>query len=512
MTSNPVVVIGAGMAGLAASLRLLAADTEVIVIEPAEYEGGKMRQVTSAAGPIDSGPTVFTMYSVFDELLNGVGSSLSEVVTARPLSLLARHAWEEGPGLDLFADRQQSADAIADFAGLEEALGYLKFCAEAGRIFNLLEPTMLRATKPNPLSLGWRARGAGLSGLLGLRPFTTFWRALDDHFKDPRLKQLFGRYATYCGSNPWRAPATLMLIAHLEQEGVWQLEGGMQSLASGLAAVARQRGATFINGESVEHIDSFGGRLRAVRTSTGREIRCSDVICTADLGALRGGLLGDAARRAIPARPSERSLSAMTLSTAAHVSGLELAYHTVFFSKDYKREFDTLFTERALPEDPTVYVCAQDRSQSSQQKVAESSTAGERIFALANAPAIGDSHTFSDEEVAECQQRMLNKISRCGVEIQPLGAKVLRSPSDFEARFPGSGGAIYGQATHGWLSAFQRPGSRSRLRGLYLAGGGVHPGAGVPMVTLSGMQAADSVLADRDSTSRSRTAGTAGGT
>ncbi|MEM0954428.1 MAG: 1-hydroxycarotenoid 3,4-desaturase CrtD [Pseudomonadota bacterium] len=522
--ADHVIVIGAGMAGLAACLRLLSGGRQVTLIEGANYSGGKMRQVSTSLGPVDSGPTVFTMRSVFEELLAGVNRRLDEVVRVQPLELLARHAWDEAGCLDLYADRQRSADAIAAFAGPREAEGYLNFCAQAGRIFDLLEPAMLRAPRPTPLSLSWRARSAGLSGLLGLQPFTNMWKALQKHFQDPRLQQLFGRYATYCGSSPWRAPATLMLIAHLEQEGVWQLDGGMQSLAAGLAGVARQCGVSLIEGEWVEELCTARGRVSGVRTSSGREIAGDAVVCTADLGALRAGLLGEAARKSVPTRARQRSLSAVTWSMAAQTEGFPLAYHSVFFSSDYKREFDALFDRGEIPLQPTVYVCAQDRlpqdrlplsSLTPQQrtpKASEALASGERLFCLANAPAIGDRHHFTDEEIAACQRSMFTRLRECGLQVKPLDAPVVRTPTDFATRFPGSGGAIYGQATHGWLSAFQRPGSRSRVPGLFLAGGGVHPGAGVPMVTLSGMLAADAALSAQGLTPRLWPAATAGGT
>lgn len=507
MSDRPVAVIGAGIAGLAATLRLLAEGREVLVFEGGEACGGKMRQVATPAGPVDSGPTVFTMRSVFEELFAGVDFRLADFVTARPLSLLARHAWSDSERLDLHADREQSADAIGSFAGPEEGRGYLAFCRDAGRMFNLLEPHMLRTPKPSPVSMSWRARSHGVGGLLALRPFTSMWRALGDYFSDPRLQQLFGRYATYCGSSPWQAPATLMLIAHLEQEGVWELEGGMQSLAKGLAAAAGRRGGRIVSGEWVTGVDKTADGEFELRTSREGCFRCSAVVCTSDLGALRAGLLGDSVRKAVPGKLRERSLSAVTWSMAAEAEGFPLAFHNVFFSGDYRDEFDSLFGDHSLPLDPTVYLCAQDRSES-----VSTAPRSERVFCLVNAPAIGDRHRFSEEEMALCQDRTFRRLAACGLSLTPTEAPVIRTPTDFAERFPGSGGAIYGQATHGWRAAFLRPGSRTRMPGLYLAGGGVHPGAGVPMVALSGMHAADSLLADQHSTRRSWAVATAGGT
>jgi 1-hydroxycarotenoid 3,4-desaturase len=510
MSERPVVIIGAGIAGLAAALRLAAEERPVVVYESAAEAGGKMRQVRTELGPVDSGPTVFTMRTVFEELLAGVGRRLEDVVTARPLELLARHAWDRDARLDLYADRERSAEAIGDFAGAAEALGYRNFCREAGRMYEVLEHSMLRASRPNPLSLSWRARSHGLSALWGLKPLQSMWRALGHHFKDVRLQQLFGRYATYCGSSPWQAPATLMLIAHVEQEGVWQLDGGMQSLAAGMARAAAQRGVEFRHGETVEEILLSQGRASAVRPRGGDAVACDGIICTADPAALRSGLLGPDAARGVSRRAGcERSLSAVTWAGTASAEGFPLSYHNVFFSADYAAEFRRLFGERRLPDEPTVYLCAQDRD----GLAGQASDGEERIFLLVNAPANGDSHHYGDEEIAACERQMLGSLKKCGLRLNlNREALVVRSPGDFATRFPGSGGAIYGQATHGMMAPFRRPGARSRVPGLYLAGGGVHPGAGVPMVALSGAQAASSLMRDRALTRRWWPTATAGGT
>ena len=277
ITEKPVVVVGAGIAGLCAGLRLLAQGREVVLMEGAGGVGGKMRQVPGSAGPIDSGPTVFTMRRVFEELLAGLDLALDDLVDAIPLELLARHAWDDSGYLDLFANRDRSEAAIGDFAGSREARGYREFCREAGQMFRMLEGAMLRAPRPNPLSLTWRARAHGLRGLVGLKPFSSMWQALGKHFSDPRLLQLFGRYATYCGSSPWQAPATLMLIAHLEQEGVWRLSGGMQSLADGLADTLVRRGARLLRDEWVVDILVEQGGVARVLGDRGTVLDCEAV-------------------------------------------------------------------------------------------------------------------------------------------------------------------------------------------------------------------------------------------
>ena len=166
---------------------------------------------------------------VFDELFAAAGQNFADHVRLRPLDILARHAWDEHARLDLFADQERTVDAIGDFAGASEAEGYRAFCRDTKRIYDILEKPFLRAPQP---SMGGLIGADGFRGLMRLpqiKPFSSMWSALGKYFADPRLRQLFGRYATYCGSSPYLAPATLMLVAHVEREGVWSIDGGMHS-------------------------------------------------------------------------------------------------------------------------------------------------------------------------------------------------------------------------------------------------------------------------------------------
>ncbi|MCW2307762.1 1-hydroxycarotenoid 3,4-desaturase CrtD [Rhodobium gokarnense] len=515
-SSSDVVIVGAGMGGLAAAVVLSARGLPVRVIEKAAAPGGKIRTIAVGGAEVDSGPTVMTMKWVFDELLEPAGTSLEAEVGLATASILARHGWQDGARLDLFADTNDSYAAIAAFSDRRNADGYLRLCEESARIYKLLQRTFIADTRPNPVQLASRLGAGSLGAIRQIKPFSTLWKSLGDYFPDRRLRQLFGRYATYCGSSPFEAPATLMLISHVEQDGVWLVEGGMHRLPLAIAAVAERAGARFDYGRGVARVLTDSDGVTGVRLDDGEVIEAGAVIFNGDMSALAAGELGDVDTGLKPTSRGRRSLSAMTWSASGATTGFPLSRHNVFFSNDYKAEFDALFKRRAVPREPTVYLCAQGRNDRGERiDAAPGATPddGEPLFFLINAPAIGDAHEYAESEIERCLDAMVRVLERCGLTVnEALSGGVTTTPTGFARMFPATGGALYGPASHGWMSSFQRPGAKTSVPGLYMAGGSVHPGPGIPMAALSGRIAAETLMADRDSTPTSRRAGTSGGT
>ncbi|MCC1481479.1 1-hydroxycarotenoid 3,4-desaturase CrtD [Roseibaca sp. Y0-43] len=502
---DSIAIIGAGMGGLAAGIRLAAAGRDVTIYEAHGWPGGKMRTVASQAGPVDAGPTVLTLRDVLDDLFATAGTTTSDQITLKPLNTLARHYWSDGTKLDLTHDAGQNSAAIATAFGPRAARDFERFSAETRALYQAFDAPIMRAPRPSVLASA-RAALAQPQILPWLVPGRSLDAMLRKRLSDPRLRQLFGRYATYVGGNPLLAPAVLGLVWQAEAAGVWAVQGGMARLAHCLAALFERLGGSLRLNTPVARILTHKGRVTGLHLANGDRASCTQVIFNGDPAALP--YLLDVPQRAPKARQTQpRSLSARVWTFAAEVSddGIgrdALAYHTLFFADDPAQEFTPLAHGRTPP-DPTIYVCAQDRA------TGRAPVGPERFQFILNAPATRPGALKSEPS---CNTHPFERLARFGLHLTPRPtADSLTTPARFAMLFPHSQGALYGLSPNGAMATFQRPTARTKVAGLYLAGGGVHPGAGVPMALISGGHAAAAVLSDRISRARSAPMATPGG-
>jgi 1-hydroxycarotenoid 3,4-desaturase len=489
MSRHPrrVAIIGAGMGGLAAALDLACRGVEVIVVERQPAVGGKVRRMRAGDHGVEAGPRVIHLLDVFEALFDDAGASLADAVTLAPVPLLARHLWSDGARLDLAAVPGAARDAIGDFAGSAAAHGFSAMLQRAERIFGVLERPVVRGPRPTARSL---VAQTGVARLLGISPFATLWDALGEHFQDARLRQVFARCAMNLGMSPLRAPATLLLIAHVEMRGSWRVLGGTTALIQAIHRLAETKGVRFRLGEQAGAVTVSHGRARGVRLADGEVLESDAIIANIEPAAVASGLLGADAAAALPGWRPRRSFSAYAWAFEAEAGDAPLASTVSVMPPPGEAEFAELSLRHRLPAHSTIHLAAPAREDGNPPLGAEP------MLCTIHAPARADVTPPSLPHAQDVIAQRFAQMAACGIKLRP-GALDIATPHDFAAMFPGSGGALWGTALQGWASLFERPGAATKLPGLFLAGAGVHPGAGLAMAALSGRHAAAAVMAER---------------
>ncbi len=509
-----VVVVGAGMGGLAASIALSDAR---LPGDDARRRGRSRRK--DARGRGRRAPHRRRADCAHDALgvradLRGRGSApVSETVTLNRTMRLARHAWGDGSRLDLYSDVDQSAEAIADFAGAREADGYRRFCKRAESIYRTLRDTF-------HLRIETRPRRTGDAGRT-LAPSRSHADIAVHDTRRARSKIISPTHgcASFSGDTP---PIAARRRSSRLRLSCWLLTSSARASGSLKAAWRASPRRWRSLRELVAHELRFrqrvarivveNGRAAGVETDEGERIAADAVIWNGDAAALGDGSAGPEAARAVAATPAGRaiSLGPHLGDDGARRRAFRSFATTCSFRATTRSEFDDIFGRSRLPGGPTVYVCAQDRDEAASPAEPH---AEERLFCLVNAPTRPADRPLTDAEITSCEETSFRMLEQYGLRITRNPGSIRRTtPEDFARLYPSTRGALYGRATHGWRASFARAGSKTRLPGLYLAGGSVHPGPGAPMAALSGRQAAMRVMLDLASTRRSYPAAMPGGT
>lgn len=492
-----VVIIGAGVGGLAAAIGLAARGARVTLLEQNARVGGKLNVWEKDGFTFDTGPHVLTMLWALEEVFASAGQRLQDVLDLVRLDTVCRYHFENGDTLDAPADPDAAARAIAGFAPGDEA-GFRRFLAYARRVSEATTDPFLRQ------DFGAQVRGVPtpaqwgqLGDFLALKP----WRSLRDvvraHFADPRLRQVFELYALYSGSHPARASGIFATVADVQwRQGTYYVRGGLYRLAQALRAAAQSLGVVVRTDTPVGEVIVKGRRARGVATRSGERLFADAVLCNADcLSALTTLVPLDARRAWTEERVAkiEPSTSAFLLLLGVRGTYPQLAHHNSFLARDGEAEFAAIFDRARPAEDPTVGVACQSVTDPSKAPPGCSN-----LFVMTNPPALSGSFDWQSE-APRYRDLVLAKLERMG--LTGLRGRILVeqmwTPLDLQSRYAAHRGAIYGLSSNGWRQGFLRPPQVSPdVRGLYFVGGSTHPGGGVPLCALSGTNAAKRIAGD----------------
>jgi phytoene desaturase len=476
-----IIIIGAGLGGLAAACRLAKAGFSVTVLEKNAAVGGKVNLVEAGGYKFDTGASLLTMRHVLEDLFEFCGKLAEDYLEIVPLEPICRYFWSDGTRFDASQNTEKTEREIARLEP-RDVEGFRKYLADSKRKYEIAERTFLAKSLNDLPQL---LRREYLPDLLKISTLKTLAKHNAAYFKAPKLRQLFNRFATYNGSSPFETPATFALIPFVEFGlGAWYVRGGMYEIPRALERLATELGVRILTSSEVEKIVVENKKAVGVRVG-GATVNADFVVSNADAV--------ETYRNLLPVRKfqnREPSCSGFVLLLGARRKFDLLAHHNIFFSDDYKAEFDAIFKRKIPAPAPTIYVCATSRTDKSQAPESH-----ENLFVLVNAP-YRSARVDWEKEKQSYRDLIIEKLETSGLEglAASINFEQIITPADFETKYRANRGSIYGISSNGIFSAFLRVPNRSREIGnLYFVGGATHPGGGIPLVLLSGKMAADMI-------------------
>ncbi len=482
-----IIIIGAGLGGLAAAIRLAKSGFDVTVLEKNETVGGKVNFVEAGGYKFDTGASLLTMRHVFEDLFTFAEKRLEDYLDLTSLDPICRYFWTDGITLDASPDLQKTENEIEKFAP-QDVENFHKYLSDSKQKYQIAEKTFLaRSLNDLPKLL----RPKYLKDLLAISSLKTLDAHNKNYFRSPKLQQLFNRFATYNGSSPYRTPATFALVPFVEFGlGAWYVRGGIYEIPKALAKLAREFNVKIRTNCAVEKIVIENRKAVGVRLENGEIQHADFVIANSDAIKTYRNLIDKSFfNKKLDAR--EPSCSGFVLLLGTNKKFPSLAHHNIFFSDNYKAEFDALFVDLRPAQNPTIYVCAASKTDETQ-----SPENCENLFVLINAPYMSDKTDWSSE-AKPYRDLIIKKLEKFGLEDleKSIEFEQIITPADFENRYRTNRGSIYGVSSNGFFSAFLRVPNRARkIKNLYFVGGATHPGGGMPLVLLSGKMASELIL------------------
>lgn len=473
-----IAVIGAGLGGLSAAIRLRVLGHDVTVFEKNDVTGGKVRKVEHGEFYFDCGPSLITMPHVIEELFAFAGRDVRDFLEIVPLKTVCRYRWTDGTMLDAATDIEIMQERLAAL-NETDARHYQDFAAYSRKIYERTHRVFLESAIHEPAEIMDRENLGTLFHILDIDPFRTMYAGIRKYFSDPRIVQLFSRFATYNGSSPYKAPATLNIIQHVEHGmGGNYIMGGVYSLVQALTNLADSLGIEIRTSAEVASIVQQSKQATGVMVN-GEYFRSDFVVCNQDVVTASAGLLDESERKL---QQMEPSLSGLVFLWGMNDKFPSLSHHNVFFSENYHTEFTQLFDEGRPADDPTIYIAVPGKTDPSIDTGEK-----ESWFVLINMPFLRDTSDWGDY-IKRTKKAVIERLAKHGIEVDGrIEYEQTITPQDFASRYHANAGSIYGLSSNSPMSAFRRPANRSRsVKGLYYVGGSTHPGGGVPLVMLSG--------------------------
>lgn len=492
---NPIIIIGSGLGGLSAGVSLASKGYPVKIIEKNEKPGGKMDEVYLKDFRFDTGPSLLTMKFVIEKLFSEAGKRLEDYLEIIPIDPICRYFFADGTQIDAHSNLETMRQMLpphlqSEGPALQNYLAYSKNIYDLTAELFLFDSIQNINHLTNPLA--WKT----LFNLPKIDPFRTVHQANKSFFKSEQLIQLFDRYATYNGSDPYQAPATLNIIPHVEYTlGSWYIKGGMYRLAEALTQLATELGVEIQYNTPIQEICVENKKVTGVLSAEGIKYSSSIVLSNSDVVYTHSNLLKDYPKQAKHWENKEPSCSGLVFLWGINKIHPQLSHHNILFSDNYEKEFNEIFKELVPPSDPTVYI-----SITSKTDATHAPQGKENWFVLVNMPWLKDGEENSDAQIDAIRNAIFRRIEKAGLgKIQTyIEQEQILSPSYLRSRTLSNKGSIYGLSSNHRNAAFYRQDNRSRLlKGLYFAGGSAHPGGGIPLVILSGMNAARLIAKQR---------------
>lgn len=474
-----VNIIGAGIAGLATAIRLAKKGHNVRVFEQADRPGGKLNTVKWNGFRWDTGPSLFTLPDLIEELYVISGEEMKTAVRYQKLDVITRYFYEDGKVFNAFGDPDRFSKEAQKVFG-EPAERVIKHLESSRKIYELTSEVFIFSSFSRMGTFLSQKFIQALLQFWKLDSLSTMHHVNNKRFESDQVVQLFDRYATYNGSDPFRAPGTLNVISHLEHNlGAYFPERGMYSIAEGLKALADRLGVEFHFNQKVESVVMDGKTTKGVITAGGlfpSDIVVSDI----DVFYLYRDLLEDIP---FPVKQfkKERSTSALIFYWAMDGEFPQLDLHNILFSGNYREEFRMLRHKNEIYSDPTVYLFV-----SSKMVKGDAPAGKENWYVMINVPEnLGQDW---DSLIKTARENIIKKINKnLGVDLEPLILKeFVADPRTIEETTFSHRGALYGNSSNSSLAAFGRhPNYLWKYKGLYFVGGSVHPGGGIPLCLAS---------------------------